>query len=286
MATDTQYNDAFVARQVIPQVYEEVMGLLKLNSENPILFRFSVDLVIGTEYYILPPAIQQIWRLGKIDATTGTTTNDWFPRDEFSPLGRGWSIEANMLSFSPPPTMAETWTLWYIPSCDFMCHKGTGAYSLSDTGDDDRTTITLAAAPDLGLLDQRPNAYAGAVLRIIQSGVPWQERVIDSYDVANRRAHVRIPFDSTNWVDVDDPVTYEIAPIAWTSLWNAISLRVAFNLGVARNLSEKKLGLIDGEYRRAVKAIRDKLGNIMGRRTKGFANQTYDNIDFSSPQPW
>lgn len=280
-ASDTQYNDQFLARQVIPQVYEEIMSLLKLNAENPILFRYSVPLVAGTEYYILPPAIQQIWRLGKLDATTGVITNDWFPRGESSPMARGWSIEGNMLAFSPIPTEAETWTLWYVPSCDFMCHKGTGVITGTD-----RDTITLAAAPDLGILDQRPNAYAGAVLRVIHSGVPWQERVIASYDVSTREAVVRIPFDTTNWPGDGEDITYEIAPIAWTSLWNAISLRIAFNIGVARNMSEKKLGLLDGDYRRAIKSIRDKLGSMMGRRTKGFDNQTYDNRDFTFPSPW
>lgn len=279
-AGDTQYSDAFVARQIIPSTYDEVMNSIALGQENPILFRYTISLAASTEYYVLPPCVRQVWRLGKID-TNGAVTHDWYPRGEFSPLGRGWSIEANTLAFSPIPSQAEDWTLWYVPSCDFMCHKGSG--TVVGTA---RDTIDLAASPSLGILDQRPNAYAGAVLRVIHSGAPWQERVISSYDVATRRAVVRVPFATTGYPAAAAAITYEIAPIAHLSLWKAIACRTAFNLGVARNVSEKKLALIDAEYRRALKAIRDRLGNIQGRRNKGFDRMSYDSAAFTDPVPW
>lgn len=278
---DTQYPDSFIARQVIPPEFATVMNSLALGQENPILFRMTISLVDGTEYYVLPPCVRQVWRLGKYDSETGVITHDWYPRSDQSPMGKGWALEANTISFSPTPTSAEDWTLWYVPSSDYLCHQGSGTVSGSL-----RTSIVLASTPTLGILDQRPNAYVGAVLRVIHTGAPWQERVITSYDVATRTATVNIPFDSTGYPAAAAAITYEIAPIAWQSLWATIALRVAFQLGVARNVSEKKLGLLDGLFNRSLKSIRDHLGNLQGRRPKSFNNQTYDNRDFTSPTPW
>jgi hypothetical protein len=284
---DTQYSDAFLARQVIPAEYATVMNTVQLGMENPIVMRYSVDLADGTEYYTLPPSIRQIWRVGKID-DNGAVTHDWYPRGEQSPMGKGWAIEGNMLTFNPIPSSAETWTIWAVPSADFMCHKGSGTLTnISTTTSELGHTVALASAPTLGLLDRRPNAYAGAVLRLVDDNMPIQERVIQSYNVSTRVATVRTPFESTGVVALGTAtVKYEVAPYYWQGLWNAIAIRTAFQIGVARNLSEKKMGMLDGLYRHAIKTTRDQLGNMMGRRTKGFNMMTLDNVDFVQPSSW
>ncbi len=277
-AGDTQYSDAFIARQIIPAEYTNVMNSIQLGQENPIVHTVTIPIVEGTSYYQLPPCIRQIWRLGKID-DEGHITHDWFPRGDGSPIGKGWAIEGNMLSFRPIPQNDEDWILWFIPSVDYCPHKGDGTVIGSA-----RTTIQLDTSPSIGIMDQRPNAYVGAVLRIINSGTPWQERIIDTHDVSTNRVTVKIPFDSTNYPSAATSITYEIAPIGWQGLWNAIAIKVAFQMGVARNVSEKKLSLLDGQYRWAIKAIRDQLGNMQGRRTKGFDAMTFDSIDFQRTQ--
>lgn len=281
---DSQYDDNFLVRQVVGPEFSNVMGLVSLGAENPFVMRLQVDVRAGTQYYELPPAVRQVWRLARrIDGDK--LVSDFFPRGWAHPLGMGWNLEGRMLSFDPVPTRDETWYVWYIPSVDFTLHKGTGTVQESSANPPlwpRRTRIKLAASPSVGVLDRRNNAYVGAVLRIIQPGITWQERLIVAHDASAGKltVDVRIPFEEANWPGHGGSVNYEIAPVGWQALWDAVAIRTAIRIGTMRNQSEKKLALLEGQFARSIKAIRDQLGNFQGRRGKGFDPNTPDNPDY------
>lgn len=270
--------DDFIARQVIPDAYEEVLNAVRLSQENPWLMRFTFSTVADTRYYPIPPGVEQVVQLVSLDDDSGDPATDWRPRHNLHPYGPGWRLEGNLIVFEPVPTEVEDWTLLFIPSGDVMLHYGSGTVVGSA-----RTTIQLAAAPTLGLLDQRPNAYVGQVLRVLHSGCPWGEQVIESYDVATRQATVRLPFASTGYPAAGNAITYEIAPLGWRSLWTSVAHRATITVGTMRSKSEHQMNLYHALYNMSLKTVRDKLGNYLGRVCKSREIRTIDNDDFVNP---
>lgn len=283
--TDAKYKDAFMVQHLIYPVMVDVLARLNLNQDNPITIRHSVALDSDTEYYLLPPNVQEIWRLAVLDSN-GRITKEAYPRGVFNPSGPGWSIQGNVLQMLPKPTADETVDIWYIPSGDVLCHYGTGSLR--------NKVFTLASAPTYGLVDRRPNAYAGAILRLLPSSGAIQERIIESYDVDSRTVTVRVPFtldasggsssssgagsseSSSSSGGFSDTYVYEIAPCASQPMYEAISLGCALKLGAATGASEKKIAFLEKEYMKAMKTIKDNLANLQMRNGKAFDRDTVD----------
>ena len=290
---DAKYTDQYLVRYIIGPAMVDVVARLNLNQDNPVVVRHSISLVENQEYYLLPPGIQEVWRLATIDST-GRILTDNKPRGVWNPRGPGWALEGNLLTMRPFPTQAETVDLWYVPSFDVQMHYGTGVLR--------GRTVEFATTPTLGLLDRRQNAYAGCVLRLLpESPGVVQEMIIASYDAETRTATVRLPFgaeysdgssssqpsatvsggvgsseSSSSSDGFSDTVTYEVAPKMGQALWEAIACASACKLAVAKNVSEKKLGFLEREYKKAMKTITDNLQNMQMRTGKAFEKNTED----------
>lgn len=274
---ESQYDDAFLARQVLPACWTKVWNACRLGAQNPALIKFTFTATAGVEEVRLPPCIGQIWRVGKFNSTTGELTDDWRPDGEFHPWGPGWSIQQNMLTFRPYPVRTETdWAIWFVPSADALLHRGTGV-AQSTT----RLGVALDATPDIGLLDPRVNAYVGSVFRLINNtGVPVDERVIKTFTASTRVATWSLAFDSTNYPASGASVNYEIAPLGYNAVWDALSYKIAMWIGTARNISEKRMAFLAREYQESLKAARDVLGNYNLRRQWHVDWRNYDNPDY------
>lgn len=298
VTVDAKYPDAFIVNNLLYPVMSDVLARLNLNQDNPIVVRHPIPLVTNQENYLLPPTCQEIWRLAFMDES-GNVLREWFPRGQYNPSGPGWSIEGNELAVRPFPTTAETISVWYVPTASVLCHYGTGYLH----GDE----LVLDDTPTLGMLDKRPNAYAGQVLRVL--GHTWQERIILEHEAKQRRVTVRVPFEeefeqtssqstgstggtfsgsstssgaftTSNWSSSDPgyahTVTYEIAPVYIAALWEAVSCGVAVKLAVARGMKQDKISMLEREYRKAMKTIMDNLANLQMRAPKGIDRNTVD----------
>lgn len=274
--SEAQISNQLLIERRITAEWSKLWTAIRMSMQNPPLIRFTLSVTANTEHVLLPPNVGQIWRVGKISATSGELEDDWEPRGEFHPWGPGWSIQQNMLSFRPFPRLTETWVLWYIPSYDMKLHKGTGV--VQGTA---RTSIALAATPTLGICDLRPNAYVGAVIRLVDNaGIPWDERVINTFDAATRIATWQVPFASTNYPAAAANINYEIAPIGYQAIWDALSQRLAIWMGVTRNISEKRKAFLEAEYQRSIKAARDVFSNLNMRKQFAIDWRHYDNSEY------
>lgn len=267
---ESQYNDSFLARQVIPPEYAIVLGALSLGMDNPIVMRLTVTITSGTAYWRLPPCVRQVWRLALVPVSgSPNLIKDFWPRGEDHPFGPGWRIEGREIVFDPPVTSDQTWSVWFVPSADVIPHVGTGTIQASGS------EVVLSAAPSLGILDRRDQAYMGCTIRVLGT-TTHEERVIQEYNPTTRVATLR----SALTANTSGTATYEVAPLGWAALWDAVAIRTAIRLGAMRNASEKKLAVLEGLYNRALKAARDQLGNMQGRRTKGFERRSMDHPDY------
>lgn len=301
ITVDAKFSNGFLVQNVIYPVTADILARLNLNQDNPILIRHTIALVADQEYYQLPPTVQEVWRVATTDST-GQVISEAYPRGVMHPNGPGWALEGNTLCIRPFPAGAESIQLWYVPNQDVMFHAGTGYLQ----GDE----FVLGATPTLGLIDRRHNAYVGAMLRLIPSTGLIQERIIRGYDAVNRIVYLRAPFypelipednssdgtlsawsgsstssggfttsiwTSNSSVGYTQTTLYEIAPPYIAALWEAIAIGCALKLGLARNMRTEKFGLLEREYKKAMKTIMDNLANMQMRTGKSYQKDTVDN---------
>jgi len=286
--TGGKYSDDYLMKHKVMPEFVNVWSRIAQTVSNPILMKFDITLNGTQSQFMLPPHVQEVWALRQYN-DNGSLKNDWKPGSPWSSSLGGWRLEGNMLTLDPPPSSGntDTWTVLYLPSGDFLPHYATDGYvgevesSLSsDDAVGTEKTFKLSASPALGLLDLRPNAYVGAMLRILNRSTGTQiveERIIASYDVEDRQLEVTRPW--TFHGDAAATITYEIVPAGMQSLAQAVAGRVAISMGVDKNVSAKMMQYLDREYRFALKTVLDNLTHMQMRVPKHYDKSTMDNTE-------
>tara|TARA_R100000234_G_scaffold120087_1_gene105310 strand:- start:4437 stop:5348 length:912 start_codon:yes stop_codon:yes gene_type:complete len=274
---DAKFTNDYLTRHVICPEMVNVMSRLSNNADNLIRVRHQISLVDGQEHYVLPPNIGEIYRFAITDEE-GRITREFLPRNEFNPRGPGWQIQGNVLSLRPFPAENETADIHYIPNGDFQPHYDADGGTFSNS-----TTFVFDASPTIGAIDNRENAYAGAVLRVWTktSHAVLEERIIESYDASTRTATVRRPFTTdVSSSHAEGGMRYEVAPIGMNSLIQAIACASAMNLGTSRNITQKQMQFVILQYKTAMKTIGDNFSFMQARKPKSYEKDTVDNRTF------
>lgn len=277
-SVDAKFSDSYIVRMFLLAAATESMTAVNMQADNPIVFRMSFPLTQGQEYYQLPPCVQQILRLAKID-TDGSVISERLPRGEFNPMGPGIALEGNTLAVRPFTNATDTaWSLWYIPSGDMQPHYSEAGEI--DAGTDGADVLRLAATlgdTDVGTIDRRANAYVGQVLRLLPSDGVLQERIIDRHYLdadAMWKVHTRVPFDPVP--DDSDEVAYEIVPYVASHFWVMTARKASIDMGNSRNISDSNMRRKYLQYESAKKTVLDIFSNMNGRTGKYFQSVTQD----------
>lgn len=271
------FDDDVIVRQLMGSAWAETLSLLKLTDDSLPIIKTTITITQGTTRYKIPPYLEFVLRLCRVTDDQRVWL-DWVPGELFGVWGPGWRLEHNEIVFEPTPTqpptvggVEEDWELWGVPSGDVCLHKGTGTVV-------DASTITLAASPTLGLLDRRPNAYAGQIIRLLASDRSWQEGIIATYDHTTRRVGVHVAFtqDSNGLPANGQTVDYEIAPLGNRAVWDTVAWKVCLMIGASRNLQQKQMQYFDLMYQKGVKAMMDRAQHNW-RLIKHFSRKNVDN---------
>lgn len=238
-------------------------------SAAPLVASMTLNLAAGTEYYVLPPTIQEVLWVGERDANTHNMMSDFKPRARLNPAGPGWIMEGNLMRWVPVPSVAKTLAVDYIPSADVRLHYGTA-------GTVGATSVVLAASPTKGALDERPNAYAGSILRILSSSgataAVGEERVISAYNSATRTATVPLAWATTP----SGTVTYEIAPLV-SQIGDMIVSYYVAKLLVGLEGNRVRQATMEMAYREQMRNLRLRISKLEMRRGTRFQHDTIDN---------
>lgn len=257
---DAKYDDNYLVRFFLSSAMTDVISRVSMMSDAPISVHLNLLVAAGTKYYVLPPGIKQVLRVGTVDSATGTFIDDFKPRNEFSIYGPGWSLEGNTITFNPPPAAAKTYTLVYIPSGDISCHyHSAAAGTLNANG-----TFTMVVSPTIGSLDKRDQSYVGAYLRILGASLV-DELIINTHDAASRVVSMR----NVSKHPVGS-YSYEVVPFLLEPMLDAIALSASMRAGVGRKITAgHQQGLLIA-YRQAIKTAYDTIGNMNARAGKSF----------------
>jgi hypothetical protein len=278
---DAKYTDQFLLQHVVMPSLVDVWSRCSLSADNPVMLDYNMTLVEDQECYVIPPCVGEIHEIVQYNGLAGSTISNGLPSDDLRPAhpqsrtGPMWMIEGNMICFRPFPqdlgsngNINLTWTMRYTTNGDMLPH-----YSSTNLGtlQANKTEFTFTSNPDLGLVDYRPNAYAGQFVRLL-SGSVHEERVIASYDAATRVATLVRPFTVAAGT-----FTYEVCPPQSQGMVEAIAIAAALKLGAWRKISQAQNQLLTQQYRAAIKTIGDNLANMNLRTGKGYAKDTRDN---------
>jgi hypothetical protein len=278
---DSKYTDQFLLQHVVMPSLVDVWSRVSLSADNPVMLDYNITFVENQECYTLPACVGEIHEIVQYtgingsQVSNGVITDDLRPSHPQSRTGPVWMIEGNMICFRPFPQNLDsagnpnlTWTIRYTTNGDMLPH-----YSSTNLGtlNAAKTEFTFNSNPDLGLVDYRPNAYAGQFVRLL-SGSVHEERVIASYNPSSRVATLVRPFTVAAGT-----YTYEVCPPQSQGMVEAIAIASALKLGAWRKISQAQNQLLTQQYRSAIKTIGDNLANMNLRTGKGYAKDTRDN---------
>jgi len=268
---DAKYDDAFMVKHIISPSFASIASRINNSSSQTITMWIPFPLTSGTAHYQLPPCVGEVWRIGERDDNL-TVTREAVPRSEYHVRGMNWKVEGNTITFTPAPDQSYSdMELQFMHNGEIAPFVATGTLNASK----DTVTIAISATPSLGIMDRRPSAYAGNILRLLPTNGVVEERLIESWEVSgsNFVATVRLPFTNAT----AGSVTFEIAPYGLESLYEAAAAAGALKLGTYRKISGSHYQMIQMQYRDAMKTAMDHFSNRQMRVPKYFERNTVDN---------
>lgn len=260
---DAKYSDGYIATELVPSSTADILARIGNNSQQPVVLETTISVASGTKRYKLPACVGEVWALEKRD-TDGNPEYRIIPRSFTDPRNQGYRLEGNELVFPVAPVDTVTLYVLHTPAHDFMPHKGTCHVARSGGVD----TVRLGVTTTLGSLDNRDNAYGGAVFRLFDdAGVVEERTIARSYFSTYWYAELTTPLSSHT-----PPLTsstYEVFAPGLGPLIDAIALECAMKVGTARGFSQSKMVMLEKAYRVAMKTAKDHYAykNILSGRS-------------------
>jgi len=262
-----KYTDGDIV-EYIQAGMDAVMTDIAINTDHPIVVRYSITLVDGTQYYVLPPNVAELIRVAKINSTTGLPEYEVWPGSYMNPGGAGWKLEGNVLRLLRDWNSTDTLELMYYPNSEPAMHKGTSEATAA-------ASVTLMATPTDGTLGKRPNEYVGMLLRVLSSDQNYQEeRLITAYDLTTRVATLAKAFDTTP----TGTVVYEVVPIFSRTIKHVVALRTAIDI-LSNEGNSQRMATLNQNYAIKISAMRRQLSKMEGRFPHHFDGDTWDNTN-------
>ena len=262
----------FIMRSVVIPKMAEVMTAINNRTDSPIVVRHSLTLVTDQEYYDLPPCVYKALRIAQLTSTAdypkGLVKDEIRQNSENDPNGNGWSIQGNRLSIRPYPTVSTSYSLWYIPSGDFIPHYASDG-SLDVTGKILTLTSGGLFSRMLGYVDKRNNAYAGATLRVFEKDGSISERTITSHSVSSGGAYsnkVTVTEAFTTKEVGGYTVAYEIVAPWMTQIMNAVVAKSVLELVALKGqIAEADIAILSESAKTAMSGV---VSNIRERNAQ------------------
>jgi len=276
IAKELDYSDDYIFRHGIVPEYSRVISRIQNTSTDYVQEKTTITLVKDQQYYEVPACVGEILRI----VTTfddGRLKTEMMPRGQYNPKGPNWSMEGNMLSIRPFPQAAENMEIWFIPSTDVKPHYAEDG--VIDAG----TEFTLSAggwdSQILGDLDRRESSYVGCTLRLIgREHGRVQERIITTHTALSNPPEVTFRSPFTDLEIINGTVSYEIVPIHFNAVSEAVAQGAAMNLLVsARRVTKAQHLMLMTNFKSAMKTAMDNFTFKQNRMPKKYERDTVDN---------
>ena len=278
IARELDYSDDYIFRHGIMPEYSRVMSRIQNSSSDYVIEKTTISLVKDQQYYVLPSCIGEIIRIVTVN-DNGRIKTELLPRNQFNPSGPNWSLEGNELAIRPYPPTNEDVEVWFIPTTDIKPHYAEDGV-LNSVGTS-LTTLSSGAwgSQILGDVDRREDIYQGCLLRILSpTSGRLQERIIKQHSAEGKWLILRSAF--TDNAITDETVIYEIVPVHFTAVSEAVAQGAAMNLLVsARRVTKAQHVMLLSNFKSAMKTAMDHFTFLQNRSPKKYERDTIDNKD-------
>tara|TARA_Y100000310_G_scaffold72675_1_gene68767 strand:+ start:1 stop:1689 length:1689 start_codon:yes stop_codon:yes gene_type:complete len=280
VAKELDYSDDYIFRHGITPEYTRVMSRIQNSSSDYVIQKTTISLVKDKQYYLLPACIGEIVRIVTM-YDDGRIKTELLPRSQFNSLGPNWSLEGNELAIRPYPPVAEDVEIWYIPTTDIKPH-----YAENGVMNDAGTSLETSGLSDggwgsqiLGEVDRREDIYKGSVFRVLAPTTGRvQERIIEDHSPEGKFVTFRNAFTDNELIDTT--ITYEIVPVHFTAVSEAVAQAAAMNLLVsARRVTKAQHAMLLSNFKSAMKTVLDHFTFLQNRIPKKYEKDTVDNKD-------
>jgi hypothetical protein len=240
-SVDPKYTNGEIV-DFLQTAFATIITDLNVNTDHPVLVRYNITLESGKQNYTLPPNVGEVWRVAKLNTTSGLPEYEMWPDNHFSSGQSGVVIEGNTLRLLRDWKSSDMLEILFVPLGEPLMHYGTAGTMAAGS-------ITFAATPTDGTLDTRANAYAGYLVRILTSTGPAgyekvvQERLITAYDNVTRVATL-----AEDWTALPTgTITYEVVPQYSLVLKHLVCLSAAMDI-LAIEASTKRLQALHARF--------------------------------------
>lgn len=261
-----KYTDADII-EYIHSAFDQVTSALNIDTDHPVLVRYDIAVVNGTQEYLLPSNVGEIWRIARIDTTTQLPIWELWPSNEFTFSGYGFTVEGNILRFGTPQVVTQTLQVLYVPGGEVSLHTATSP------GGGSSATIILDSTPTEGTYDARPNAYAGHSVRTLAGTGLGQERIAASS--SGTTVTVRPAWGTTP----DNTTVYELIPQYSRLIKHVVVLYAAMDI-LGNEAKSQRRAELEKQLQRKMTALRNTIGKKVNRfGSRGPGVDTIDNQD-------
>lgn len=293
-SVDGQYTDAELLRNDLrPSILDVMNRLQNANRNARIYSTYSFSLVEGQRRYRLPPACGIVYGVYVLNSD-GDRIGEVLPNGRRNIRGFIWALEggpgALEIVIEEEPTAQDTSVTVEV---EFGSNFDVAPHYVEDADADNSTaifttttTMTLDKTPTLGDFDDRENAFAGCILRILGDGASpnfiTEERVIASSSWSSAgggtwTVTVTSPFSDV--VTSQSRVSYEIVPASFWAIAEAVALRMCLKLGSkqGRVMSNQQRRNMEMEFKAAMATALNSVRDINPRIGYGVDKNTWDN---------
>ncbi len=270
--------------------WSELWVELSNNAEWPLIVRLDVTINTTDMHYQLPVNLGRLLRLAKINAGNEVMQWEVDQNSYLNPSGFGMKIEGNTLRLGRRWTAGDTLRLEYIPGGEIAPIAGEWTAPITYSG----RSVTLPSTVANGNLETRENGYAGMFLRtIIPDGTApvaddpktiQQERLITAYDPVTRVLTLATD-QNPDITFVAGELEFEVVPVLHNILDQLVALRAAMDILAGEGEAKRRTTLIS-EYRLKLRAMRQEVSAVAGRRARQFEGDVVENRHFGPWIPW
>ena len=256
-STEPKYTDSDLVR-MIQDAFVDLHRTINVNTDHPILVGVDITLEDGVQDYLLPPQCGQLYRVAKMNSSTGLPEWEEWPGNDLDFSGQGFTIRGNTLHFTRDRNSTETLNLLFIPNGEAYLHKGEAQAATA-------STITLDTSPDDGTLDTRANVYVGSMVRVLSDDNGYvQERIITAYDNTTLVATVTPDFSPTPAGTPPVTIVYEVLPQYSSMVRKAVVLIATLEV-LASEANSKRYTIIERQLQRTLSSLRSFLASKQAR---------------------
>lgn len=272
-AIGAQYTDAQLLRRASAAAQRVVQDVQRVSSR-PIVAVADVIIPVGTTVYQLPPSIGTLLEIGEWDSTYGNWKGVYYDVSRSGPFRPGLHLSGRCIVLDKAQEANLELRIEYKPSGEFSAHEGSRNFNAAALGASEFALIEPSVAPVRGIVDDRQNAYVGALLRVwatTNTLMEVQERVVTAHTIntaltgKQRLLTVDVPFSPVLVQDAVATYEYEVVHSSLESVRECVVLLTALQLCTPNALSQKKNALAL-DYRIAVRGARLSETNADQRR--------------------